>query len=93
MGRGALFLTGASGFVGGRVLRALAGRGREVRALVRGGEARLAGTGATAVEGDLVRPESYSAALSGCELVLHVAAVTGRAPAREHLRVNAEGTE
>lgn len=97
MSPGALFLTGATGFVGRRVLAALApaaggGIEREVRALVRGDASRLEPTFARVVAGELDRPEAWAGALEGCEVVLHLAALTGRARAREHLRVAAEGT-
>lgn len=92
MSAGALFLTGATGLVGRHVLAALAPEAREVRALVRGLDGPQ-GARLRTVAGDLTRPETYASALAGCELVLHLAASTGRATEREHQRVNGEGTE
>ena len=80
MKRGALFVTGASGFVGRRVL-ALAGEHFErVVALSRGAVADLP-AGAESVRGDLLEdsPASWERALTGCDAVLHLAATTGRA--------------
>jgi dihydroflavonol-4-reductase len=68
-----VFLTGATGFVGGHVLRALVGAGYRVRALVRDpAPADLAG--AEPVAGDLERPGELRPALRGCRYLVHVAA-------------------
>lgn len=88
-----IFVTGGSGFVGRRLLKALPALGRPVYALqhsTRLGSAQIAGV--MAVEGNLLEPATYSAALADCRTVLHLAASTGRAAAAEHLRTNAEGT-
>jgi dihydroflavonol-4-reductase len=69
-------VTGATGFVGSAVARALVARGHAVRALVRPRSDRrnLAGVDATAVEGDLTDAASLGRAVAGCRFVLHVAA-------------------
>jgi dihydroflavonol-4-reductase len=69
-------LTGATGFVGSGVARALLRRGDRVRALVRrGGDRRnLAGLTLELTEGDLTDPASLAAAVAGCRYVVHVAA-------------------
>jgi uncharacterized protein YbjT (DUF2867 family) len=61
-----IFVTGATGNVGGELVRALVDAGEPVRALVRNetGRARLP-EGADAVLGDLNRPETFAAALEG----------------------------
>lgn len=90
-----VFLTGASGFVGGHVLRALREAGHEVRALVRGPLPRFADLdGAEPVHGDLERPGDLVGALRGCCFVVHVAARYSFAPSdRPALeRVNVLGT-
>lgn len=71
-----VFLTGASGFVGSAVLRALIEAGYPVRALVRPTSPReeLLRSGAQLVEGDLRDPESIRRAMSGSRYVFHVAA-------------------
>ena len=69
-------LTGATGFVGSAVARALAGRGHRLRLLVRPGSdrANLAGLDADIIKGDLRDPASLSRATQGCAALFHVAA-------------------
>jgi len=69
-------VTGGSGFIGAHVVRALVGRRREVRCLVRPGSRRtsLEGLAVEVVEGDVTDVSSVRAAVCGCETVFHVAA-------------------
>ena len=69
-------MTGATGFVGSAVARALAARGHKLRVLVRRGSDRrnLAGLDAEAVEGELTDAASLARAVAGCRFVVHVAA-------------------
>ena len=67
------FLTGATGLVGGALLRSLLADGHEVRALVRNvasGPA-LAAQGAEVVVGDLMRPAAWLHQLEDAEVVWH----------------------
>jgi dihydroflavonol-4-reductase len=89
-------VTGATGFVGAAVARALIKAGWQVRALARPGSDRsnLAGLGLEVCEGDLNLPESLLPALQDCEALFHVAA-DYRLGARDHeqlYRTNVEGT-
>ncbi len=59
-------VTGATGYIGGRLLRRLAGDGRAVRALARRPEAVERGEGVEAVQGDLVTGTGLDQALAGC---------------------------
>ncbi len=70
------FITGATGFLGAAVARALVADGWELRALARSGSDRrnLSGLALDVVTGDLRDPSSYSAALQGSEALFHVAA-------------------
>lgn len=87
-----ILVTGASGFVGSAVVRALLARGYGVRALVRPTSSRrnLAGLDVEVVEG----PLGDRAALAGCDALIHVAAdyrLWVPQPA-EMMRANVEGT-
>lgn len=71
-----IFLTGATGFVGHHVARALAADGAELRLLVRKSSnlRNLEGIAGDTHIGDLQEPESLRPALAGCDAVVHVAA-------------------
>jgi uncharacterized protein YbjT (DUF2867 family) len=61
-----ILVTGATGNIGGEVVRALAGAGEEVRGLIRRDEDRSRlPAGVEGVVGDLNRPEALSSALAG----------------------------
>jgi dihydroflavonol-4-reductase len=78
-----VFLTGATGFLGGHVLTALRAAGHPVHALVRTpeGAARLAAAGASRhAVGDLRRPGDLARAMAGCRYLVHCAALYSFAP-------------
>lgn len=69
-----ILLTGASGYVGGRLLRALEARGRRIRCLARRPEqlrARVA-DGTEVVAGDVQDPEALLAALRGVDTAYYL---------------------
>jgi dihydroflavonol-4-reductase len=89
-------VTGATGFVGAAVARALLRHGWSVRALVRPQADRrnLARLALETVPGDLTDPDSLVRAADGCDALLHVAA-DYRLGARDSdtlYRTNVEGT-
>jgi dihydroflavonol-4-reductase len=69
-------VTGANGFLGSAVVRALLANGSAVRALVRSGSDRrnLDGLDVEVAAGDLEDRESLRRAAAGCDTVFHVAA-------------------
>ena len=71
-----VFLTGATGFVGHHVAKALAAEGADLRLLVRKSSnlANLEGIPGETVVGDLLQPEALKSALADCHAVVHVAA-------------------
>jgi NAD(P)-dependent dehydrogenase (short-subunit alcohol dehydrogenase family) len=60
-----ILVTGATGNVGGELVRALAGAGQPVRALTRNDRPREWPPGVQQAAGDLNKPESMAAALAG----------------------------
>jgi dihydroflavonol-4-reductase len=70
------FVTGATGFLGSHVARALADQGADLRLLVRRSSnlRNIEGIKAEAATGDLRDPSSLEKAISGCDTVFHVAA-------------------
>jgi nucleoside-diphosphate-sugar epimerase len=71
-----IFITGATGFVGGALARRLLAAGHEVRALVRSQEraADLARAGAVLHTGDVRDRETLRGPMAGADAVMHVAA-------------------
>ncbi len=67
-------VTGASGHVGGNLLRALLTSGRPVRALVHRDRRALEGLDIEVVQGDVCDLESLRRAFAGAEVVYHTAA-------------------
>lgn len=71
-----IFVTGATGFVGHHVARALAAEGAQLRLLVRKSSnlGNLEGIAGETVVGDLQEPEGLKSALGACDALVHVAA-------------------
>lgn len=87
-------VTGATGFVGSHLVTALRRDGHEVVALVRtpAKAARLKGMGATLVPGDLGDDQAVAAAVTGADIVFHVAGLTAARSEAEFHQVNVEAT-
>lgn len=91
-----VFVTGATGFVGTHVARALSEQGASLRILVRPGSdpKNIEDLSAERVAGDLRDVGSFERALAGCDALFHVAAdyrLWVRDP-DEMYRANVEGT-
>ncbi len=92
------FVTGGSGFIGGRLIEILRRQyGMRVKALVRGttsaggGAFRAAAAGAEIVFGSLLDEAVLSEALAGCDVVFHCAYGT-HGSAAEQRQVTVDGT-
>ena len=91
-----VLVTGASGFVGAAVARALVAAGHTVRTLLRPSSSRLNvdGFGFEIIEGDMRDPAAVAAAMADVRWLFHVAAdyrLWVRDPA-EIIRTNRDGT-
>lgn len=89
-----VFLTGASGFVGSHVLRALLAAQYRVRALVRPGSRALPPLeGCMTVQGDVLRPGELVQAMVGCRYLVHVASLYSFSPGmrRQMHAINVQG--
>ncbi len=86
-------VTGATGFTGGHLARALAARGHHVRALVRSADrgAALATAGIEITVGDITDPRSLANAIEGADVVYNIAAIYREAgiPEGRYREVNA----
>jgi nucleoside-diphosphate-sugar epimerase len=75
----AVFVTGGSGFIGGRLIERLRADGHPVRALARSSAAaeRVGSRGAEPVHGDLAEVPAMRGGAEGCDLAFHAAATLG----------------
>ncbi|MBX3215011.1 MAG: NAD-dependent epimerase/dehydratase family protein [Labilithrix sp.] len=87
-------VTGATGFLGKHLVRALVDAGHTVSALVRKKSGDLPPE-VTQLEGDVLDPASIEAALAGCDGVFHCAGKVSRKPddAEELYKLHVEGTK
>ncbi len=79
------FVTGGSGFIGGRLIERLVADGWSVRALVRSDVSAVAvdALGARPVRGELADTAAMAAGAQGCEVAFHLAAHLGQWGRRE----------
>jgi nucleoside-diphosphate-sugar epimerase len=91
----AAFVTGGSGFIGGRLIERLVGDGQKVRALARSdaAAAKVEALGAEAVRGELGDRAAMAAGAAGTTVAFHLAAHLGEyGPWEDFERGNVEGT-
>jgi dihydroflavonol-4-reductase len=86
-------VTGATGFVGAHVARALVERGDSVRAGYRNPKRleRLAGLDVEPVAGEILDLDAMRAAMRGCDTVFHVAGFVGSQPVGKVWELNQRG--
>jgi nucleoside-diphosphate-sugar epimerase len=94
-----VFVTGGTGFIGGRMVAKLRERGDEVVALVRNPEkaADLKRVGAELVKGDLTTVDAIRRGVEGCDACVHGAAIykvgIPKSQHEEMFETNVRGTE
>jgi nucleoside-diphosphate-sugar epimerase len=94
---GVVLVTGASGYIGGRLALRLRRDGRVVRALVRltSHVEHLVAAGVELVRGDIRNPQEVARAVQGVQLIYHIAGVFRTASHSDslYMDVNLGGTE
>jgi dihydroflavonol-4-reductase len=92
-----VFVTGASGFIGGALTTRLLERGDQVVGLARSDASaeKVAALGAEVARGNLLDEESLAAGMAGCDAAYHVAGMNSHCPSDPDmlLRVNVGGAE
>lgn len=88
-------VTGASGFIGGRLVAALVQRGLQVRCLVRRSSKTedLDPLDVELVYGDITDASAVAAAVQGMDVVYHLAGMRMAVRRRDLMRVNPQGAE
>lgn len=88
-----ILITGATGFVGPRIVHALRAESRPVRALVRDEAAgeQLRNLGCETVVGDMTDPASLRRAVEGCDTIIHLVGILTGKP-EDFERVMSQGT-
>ena len=90
------FVTGGSGFIGGRLIERLRSEGWSVKALARSDRSAEAvnARGAEPVSGDISDVDAIRAGAEGCSYAFHAAAYVGDwGPKADFIRDNVQGTE
>lgn len=89
-----IFLTGATGFIGGHLLRALVERGHAVTCLARGEGARrlaaMALPGVRVAEGEFTRPHEWVGHVAGHEAVVNCVGIIRETPRATFAAVHTE---
>ena len=90
-----VFITGATGFIGGALALRLAEDGARVVGLARSPAkgAFLERAGVEVIQGDITAPERMRAVIAGSDVVFHLAAAAGGSRGSVMAEVNVRGTE
>ena len=89
-----VLVTGATGFLGEHLCRALVAQGHIVRGLARSRSSVLDELGVEHVRGDVLNPDEVDRALDGVSAVFHLAGAVSRDPddAQRMMRLHVDGT-
>jgi len=80
--RRSIFVTGGTGYIGGRLIPALIERGHRVKALVRKGSERKLPVGAEGLIGDALELDSYAKQIPPADTFVHLVGVPRPNPAK-----------
>jgi uncharacterized protein YbjT (DUF2867 family) len=80
--RRSVFVTGGTGYMGSRLVRLLAQRGHQVKALVRQESAKKLPSGVACVTGDALKDGSYTEQVRGADTFVHLIGVPHPSPAK-----------
>ena len=86
-----VFLTGATGYIGGRLIPELCARGHLVTALVRQNSQRKLPSGCTVAFGNALDGDSYGESLGGADTFIHLVGVSHPSPAKAQQFVEIDG--
>jgi len=93
-----LFITGASGFIGRRLINHIKNKDYDtIYCLSRSGEISPSEPDSSnnikVIKADLLDVQSYAEFLASSDIVIHLAAVTGKANPQEYFDINTDGTK
>ncbi|MEW6408929.1 MAG: complex I NDUFA9 subunit family protein [Nitrospirota bacterium] len=90
-----ILVTGATGFVGGHLIKRLIAEGYKIRCLVRDPSkaSMIISAGAEPVTGDISEPESLKEAVSGVEKVIHLVGIIQEGKGFTFKSVHVDGTK
>lgn len=89
-----VLVTGGGGFLGSQIVLNLLDAGHSVVAYQRSDHPRLRHLGVDVRQGSLIEKDALTAALRGCDAVIHTAAKAGVwGPRREYFSANVDGTK
>jgi uncharacterized protein YbjT (DUF2867 family) len=75
-------VTGATGYIGSRLIPLLTGRGHQVTAVIRVGSEKKIPKNIVSVSADLLREDSYTESIRGCDTFIHLIGVAHPSPAK-----------
>lgn len=91
-----IFLTGATGFIGKRLLRKIIEEGHKVTVLVRdiNTAKQFKKSGVKAVIGDITKPDTFTKHLNNCHTLIHLAAIRSNwGSPKKFIEVNSKAIE
>ena len=75
-------VTGATGYIGSRLIPLLTNRGHQVKAVVRQGSTRKISTDVSVITADPLKENSYTESIRGCDTFVHLIGVAHPSPAK-----------